>query len=74
MSDDGTKAAKAIAHAVALEGALAHADHFVTQLRNFSLDVEQLEQLNILDQNMVTARASASLIMHGFYKVIGEGD
>jgi hypothetical protein len=45
VSDDGTKAAKAIAHAVALEGVLAHADFFITQLHNFSLTDWQLKQL-----------------------------
>jgi hypothetical protein len=73
MSDDGTKAAKAIAHAVALEGALAQADFYITQLKNFSLLPEQLHELKTLDDGIARMTGAASLLTHRFYKVIGEG-
>jgi hypothetical protein len=76
LSDDGTTAAKAIAHAVALEGALAQADFFITQLRNFafSLTDRQLKELDVLNQHIARMTGAASLVTNDFYKVIGEGD
>lgn len=75
MSDDGTKAAKAIAHAVALEGALAQADFYITQLQNFlpSLTVRQSNALKLLQQNIARMTGEASVFTNDFYKVIGEG-
>jgi hypothetical protein len=73
VSDDGTKAAKAITHAVALEGVLAHADFFIKQLHDFSLTDWQLKQLYALTEGITTMSAAASLLTNDFYKVIGEG-
>jgi hypothetical protein len=74
LSDDGTKAAKAIAHAVALEGALAHAGFFITQLHNFDLNAEQLYELKSLEEGIATMSGSASVLTARFYKVIEEGE
>ena len=61
--------------AIALEGSLAQAEFYITQLQNFlpSLNVRQFNALHLLNQNIARMTGEASVFTNDFYKVIGEG-